>query len=286
MDVDTHFAQVSYQFDPAGITATLTSTDGNWTVLDGFGGTDTLLEIEAIEGSDFDDVLTGGDGFQRFRPRNGADDIDGGGGSTDEVDYRFSGGDRGVVADLSAGSATDTFGNTDTLANIERLRGSAFDDELTGDSGANRLRGEEGNDVLVGKAGADELIGGDGQDVFKWNSSSEGAETVADGTPTGLGLSVDSISDFVTNFDRLVLDSAGFAGFNAGDTFETGVNFFVIGSEYDGTNAGAADGTARIVVDSVGNVVADGDGATGAGYTVVANVGAGTTVGTEDVQVI
>ncbi|MBT5416236.1 MAG: hypothetical protein HOK81_16675, partial [Rhodospirillaceae bacterium] len=127
---------------------------------------------------------------------------------------------------------------------------------------------------------------GDGQDVFLWNDSSEGAVAASDDTPTNLSLDVDTISDFLTNIDRLVMVGAGFDGFSAGDSFDTGTNFFIIGSEYDGTNAGAADATARIVVDSQGNVIADGNGATGAGYTVVANVGAGTSVGTEDVQVI
>ena len=56
----------------------------------------------------------------------------------------------GVTVSLALhGSAQDTGGaGTDTLVNIENLTGSAFDDTLTGDAGANVLSGLDGDDTL------------------------------------------------------------------------------------------------------------------------------------------
>jgi len=52
-------------------------------------------------------------------------------------------------------TALDGSGGTDTLKNIEAVRGSAFNDRLVGDSGSNRLAGFGGNDVLDGAGGND-----------------------------------------------------------------------------------------------------------------------------------
>ncbi|WP_439577096.1 M10 family metallopeptidase C-terminal domain-containing protein [Elioraea sp.] len=54
----------------------------------------------------------------------------------------------------------------DTLANIENLIGSAFDDVLIGNDGPNTLWGGAGNDLLDGGAGRDVLYGGDGNDTL------------------------------------------------------------------------------------------------------------------------
>ena len=51
------------------------------------------------------------------------------------------------------GTATDGWGDTDTLLNIERISGSSFDDTLTGNGGGNRLQGNEGDDLLRGNGG-------------------------------------------------------------------------------------------------------------------------------------
>ena len=71
----------------------------------------------------FGDTLVGSDGedFESFRAEGGDDFIDGGGGSNDRADYRNS--PDSVFVDLSAGIAQDGHGGTDTLVNIERVRG-------------------------------------------------------------------------------------------------------------------------------------------------------------------
>ena len=82
--------------------------------------------------------------------------IDGGAGDFDRADYRNS--PDSVFVDLSAGIAQDGFGGTDTLVNIERVRGSDLgDDTLIGDAGNNKLEGRDGDDTLIGGEGFDDL---------------------------------------------------------------------------------------------------------------------------------
>ena len=68
--------------------------------------------------------------------------------------------------DLGAGTATNALGGTDTLTSIEDVRGSRFDDVITGDSNDNRLDAGDGDDVIKGGAGDDRLEGGDGRDLL------------------------------------------------------------------------------------------------------------------------
>jgi Ca2+-binding RTX toxin-like protein len=53
----------------------------------------------------------------------------------------------GVVVNLATGTASDGYGGTDTLSGIENVRGSTFNDTLTGDANANWLEGGVGNDT-------------------------------------------------------------------------------------------------------------------------------------------
>ncbi len=147
----------------------------------GGAGNDTLLNIEYLIGSPFDDILTGadswnilmgGEGNDSLYGGYGNDTLDGGlgndvldGGSDDYVingkgksggldtaDYTNAAG--AVVVNLQSGTATGGAG-TDTLLNIDNLIGSQFDDVLTGDANANYLNGGNGDDSLYGGAGDD-----------------------------------------------------------------------------------------------------------------------------------
>lgn len=121
----------------------------------GGDGNDTLININAIDGSTHDDVLLGSDVTTRieiFRGREGNDVIDGRGG-IDQVRYDNS--PAGVVVNLALGTASDGFGGTDTLRNIEEVRGSAHDDRITGSAVNELFYGNAGNDSLDGGAGID-----------------------------------------------------------------------------------------------------------------------------------
>jgi Ca2+-binding RTX toxin-like protein len=125
----------------------------------GAEGADTLISIENIRGSDFNDVLTGDGGDNFLRGMLGADTLDGGAGS-DFADYRNASG--AVQVNLATGTAMGADG-ADTLVNIESIRGSNFDDTLTGNAGVNLLRGALGNDTYVVDDSADEVIEFEGQ---------------------------------------------------------------------------------------------------------------------------
>ena len=68
----------------------------------------------------------------------------------------------------------------DTLAGIENVAGSRFNDVLRGDGSANALRGHEGSDVLEGRGGDDVLSGGPGSDTFVFAGRAFGADTITD----------------------------------------------------------------------------------------------------------
>lgn len=168
-----------YSLDPGGVTVNLSTG----TATDGFGGTDTLVEIEIVHGSLFDDNLTGDSGFNTLVGLKGNDTLDGG--STgdavaftgiDEVDYRFEEGAteqgfRGVDLDLAAGTATDTYGTTDTLIRIESVTGSRFVDTLRGGATDDFLQGMQGNDIIDGGDGADQAVYFRSEAAIRFNGS-------------------------------------------------------------------------------------------------------------------
>ncbi|MGL4963139.1 MAG: beta strand repeat-containing protein [Inquilinus sp.] len=180
---------------------------------------DTFNEIENLAGSSFNDQLrgdgdanglSGADGDDTLIGAAGADALDGGAG-VDAADYGFA--LAGVSVDLGTGSGSGGEAAGDTLTAIENLIGSAFDDTLGGDAGANGLSGGEGNDTLHGAGGADQIDGGNGTDVADYEDSAAGV-TVNLAAGTGAG------------------------GDAAGDTL-TGIEF-VIGSAFDDTLTGDA----------------------------------------------
>ena len=149
---------VRYGSSTAAITVDLRLAAGQ--VQDGMGGVDTLIGIEAVAGSDFNDSMVGSDtnntGFgnqESFRGGKGNDTLNGGGGY-DEAAYTEDP-TNGVVVNLATGVAQDGWGGTDTLSNIEGVEGSWKDDSITGSSADNSLDGRAGNDTLDGGAGAD-----------------------------------------------------------------------------------------------------------------------------------
>ena len=132
--------------------------------IDGWGNTDTLISIERVEGTRFDDVIRGNDASNDFDGFEGNDLFDGRGGDDDRVRYDEETGGAGVVVDLALGTATDSYGDTDTLISIERVTGSQLGDILRGDEGDNDLDGKEGNDTIEGGAGRDFIEGDSGDD--------------------------------------------------------------------------------------------------------------------------
>lgn len=132
-------------------------------------GSDTLTDVEDVDGSRFDDVITGntasnflfgeagndtlsgGDGdFDGLIGGGGGDSLDGAAGE-DFASFFFS--SAGITVNLTTGTATGE--GTDTLASIEDVEGSRHDDNFTGDAGPNVFWPALGNDVIDGRSGTD-----------------------------------------------------------------------------------------------------------------------------------
>lgn len=156
IDGGTGYDRVYYDNSPMAVNVTLGGA-ANGTASDGWGGTDTLINIEDVRGSAFGDTLTGSDSgpYESFEGMAGNDVIDGKGGR-DRASYDVS--PAAINVNLSTGVAQDGFGGTDTLRNIEEVRGSAFNDTIVGDDKANFLEGRLGDDALDGGAGHDVAI--------------------------------------------------------------------------------------------------------------------------------
>ncbi|NOZ42957.1 MAG: type I secretion C-terminal target domain-containing protein, partial [Alphaproteobacteria bacterium] len=136
-------------------------------------GVDSFSGVNSISGSEFDDIILGSNGAEAesFRLRGGNDTVDGRGGDNDRLDYRFSS-PTGINADFTSnvtdgsGTVLDGFGTTDTFSNIESIRGTEFNDTITGDGGNNRFQGQSGNDTISGGGGSDALFGDSGDDLI------------------------------------------------------------------------------------------------------------------------
>ncbi|MBT9311095.1 bluetail domain-containing putative surface protein [Leptothoe kymatousa] len=203
--------------DTATVTVTINGlTDGGPIV--GGTGADTLTGSAAGEliqglgdrdvlfGLGGDDTLEGGTGIDRLIGGTGADTIIGGPGN-DIAEYNES--DAGVVIDLTQGTGFGGHAEGDTFIDVENLKGSNFDDQLTGNARRNVLFGLDGNDTLSGEAGADALIGGAGadtldggagNDIALYNNSAAG---VTVNLATGVGTGGDAEGDVLIDIERL-----------------------------------------------------------------------------------
>lgn len=210
-DILTYLYDAADAVAPVGIVANVTS-GGNGTLTDYFGGTDTFSDIDILEATMLNDHLIGGAGNQRFRGHGGDDTLDGGEGGGDFADYSRPRDDLGatglgVTVDLAAGTATDGYGDTDTLISIERIRGTNFADTVAGSDAAERFEGEDGDDLLFGGGGADRIEGDDGDDTLEGGA---GNDTLAGGDGAdrfviGTGNEQVLITDFELGTDLLDL---------------------------------------------------------------------------------
>lgn len=142
---------------------------------------DSLLNIENVIGSNYNDLLNGNsdanalygmDGNDWLYGNDGADVLNGGNG-TDGVDYTYSG---AVTINLATNVNTGGFAQGDSLVSIEMVVGSNYNDTITGDANANTLYGLSGNDTLNGGDGNDWLYGDAGSDALNGGNGTDGAD--------------------------------------------------------------------------------------------------------------
>lgn len=222
---------------------------------DGYGTTDTLLNLEGILGSSFDDILIGNSqnnviaglaGSDVLIGNAGDDTLDGGDG-IDTVSYQYA--PNAVSVSLELGTASDGSGGSDTLKNIENVIGSQFADRLTGNGQANIILAGNGNDIIEGKDGNDQLFGEAGDDQLLGDIGND----TLDG-----GNGIDTVSyRYAPNgtFVSLELGTA-LDGFGGVDTLINIEN--VIGSEFADRLTG--DNQANTILGGDGDDVIDGKG--------------------------
>jgi Ca2+-binding RTX toxin-like protein len=121
---------VSYYAVSSGVVLDLAGQTG----VDGTS-TDTLLNFENANGSGFADAISG----------TAAANVLNGLGGDDTISYYLA--SQAVIIDLAGNVAVEN-GIVDTLLNFENANGSAFNDAISGNSGANVLNGLDGIDTL------------------------------------------------------------------------------------------------------------------------------------------
>ncbi|KAF0162758.1 MAG: Hemolysin-type calcium-binding domain-containing protein [Rhodocyclaceae bacterium] len=260
------FDRADYRTATTGVTVNLHTG----TATDGLGGTDTLISIEGVQGSDYNDTFFGSDTnvlIEVFYGLAGNDTISGGGGE-DKVDYRLdyddNGDGLGVVVNLSdstlsagswqgdayaqvwANQATDGWGGTDFFfPDIEDVRGTIYNDVIVGSADNNVFDAQSGNDSLTGGAGAD---------YFVFNTTLNAATNV------------DTIIDFEIASDQLRFDNGTgvYTAIGIDGAFDPAAFYSANGATT------ANDLSDRIIYDSAtGNLYYDADGSAGGSSAVL-----------------
>ena len=136
--------KASFLDSPGGVVANIAT---GVVASDGWGSTDNLLGLQNLEGSEFDDLLSGNSAANFIHGHGGNDTING----LDGYDTLFG----GIGVDTISG------GNQD-----DSITGGDGDDWLDGGAGQDVIAGENGNDTIYGGAGADSLLGHGGNDII------------------------------------------------------------------------------------------------------------------------
>lgn len=192
----------AYGGSPSGITIDLVS--GVATGL----GTDTIVAIENVLGSEFDDSIFGSAGPNWLRGLGGNDTIDGRQG--DDVVAGGFGDDL-----LYGGGGDDT---VDGFAGSDTLRGGPGDD---------LLRGWADGDVIIPAGGNDTVLGGNGTDRVDYANAPNGVIVdLAAGTASGYGN--DSLGGIV-NVTGSVHNDRIFGNFARNALFGAGGNDLIDG---------------------------------------------------------
>ncbi len=252
------FYTLNYGFGVGSIAVNLTDTpfdhDSNGatpdiaanSILKGAGGTDTLLNVDMINGlegglqirgSNADDIFNvDTTGVEWLAIRGGADfgddTITRTGTGILRVDLRDY---EGVTVDAAAGSATERFAVNGDPADQATLTVTGFVDEWRGSFFDDIFIGTSGDDRFITESGNDNVDGGDGTDTVRYNRSGVGNLAVVYSSPGaaivagtwGLAAFIDDL----TSVERILGSDLGvdrFEGSSGDEIFigNDGANYF------------------------------------------------------------
>lgn len=193
LDGGSDFDVADYSYSSVGVTVNLATGIATGASSD----SDTITNIEAVIGSNYADMLIG-DALNNVLISGAGDDVISGGMGNDGIDggtgfdianYNYS--TSGVTVNLLTGTATGVPTDNDTLANIEAVIGSNYNDVLIGNAFDNQLLGGAGNDSLAAGAGSDDYYmgNGSGEDIIFETDAEAGVDIihlVGNATPNDL----------------------------------------------------------------------------------------------------
>ena len=181
-DMDTlSFAKLTGK---EGVNVTINQNDGSGaTALTGttviaanIKGIENLIgtsEVDRLTGDTGNNTIEGGEGGDTLSGGEGEDTLSyAGSDSLVSVTLQGTTGDTSPAARVARGDARG-----DTATDFENVRGSRYDDDLTGDVNANKLWGMDGDDELVGGNGDDTIEGGDGSDELDGDNGNASGQT-------------------------------------------------------------------------------------------------------------
>src|SRR5262245_7484330 len=188
---------VDYSDSAAGVTVDLTAgtATGN--------GTDTLDGFRDVNGSAFNDTITGEANENHLFGNDGNDSIDG----QDGPDFSDGGAGSDNVVDTGTGANENSFSDDHLLGGLgnDTVNGGDGGDDLDGDNDENDLTGQ-GNDTIEGGEGDDQIDGEGGDDTL----TDSGADTDFNDDNFQGGDGSDTMTDTTTGDD----DFNGDSGFN------------------------------------------------------------------------
>ena len=255
------------------------------TARDGFGNNDTLIDIENARGTYGNDTLIGGAADNGFAGFSGNDLMFGDAGSNDEVRYDLDhreGGTAGVTVNFANGTATDGWGNTDTISGFEIARGTRHADSFIGSGNDETFRGLAGNDVIDGAGGFDFVSYS--RDIFEREEGQSLSGVIVNlSASTQFGVAAGTALDSFGNTDTLIsIENVGggtladrfignsgeniFRGFVGNDTLDGGAGFDIADYSQDASYGTLIfqNGAGGINVDLVAGTATDGFGNTDA----------------------
>lgn len=170
------------------------------TIRDGFGNLDTVIDIERVVGTRFNDSFVGSQVRNVFAGGAGRDSYDGADGF-DSVSFgRWTGNSgptSGIVVDLTRASGqvrNDGYGNVENLISIESIYGTDLGDSVKGSGGDEEISLYDGRDTMTGGLGSDTFVWesldhfGDGDVVTDFKAAGAGADVLAFYTPDIAGM--------------------------------------------------------------------------------------------------